>query len=115
LGSTRRPRLAGGAETRAALEASEEEYVPIAEAGSQHWMQLAVNRHPDVLLDALRRTGAVSASTTIDWASPLESANCCEYRDRAALRKAGIDELRVRALAHFWPPPGPVWDAIGNL
>jgi hypothetical protein len=35
----------------------------------------------------------VSPSATIDWASPLESENCCEYRERAALRKTGIEAL----------------------
>jgi hypothetical protein len=88
--------------------------VPLAKAGSQRWMQLAVNRHPDLLLDALRRAGAVSFSATIEWTSPLESENCCEYRDRTALRKAGIEALPVRALADFWPARGPVWDAIGR-
>jgi len=30
--------------------------MPIAEAGSQRWKQLAVNRRPDVLWDAIGRT-----------------------------------------------------------
>jgi hypothetical protein len=60
--------------------------MPIAKAGSQHWMQVAVNRRGDLLLDALRRAGAISASATVRWASPLEAEDCCE----------------------------PVWDAIGR-
>ena len=88
--------------------------MPLAEAGSQRWMQLAVNRRPDLLLDALRRAGAVSPLATIDWASPLESENCCEYRDRAALARR---ESRPCPFAHLptsWPARGPVWDAIGR-
>ena len=90
--------------------------VPLAfaNAGSQRWIQIAVNRRPDVLLSSLRAAGAISASTTIDWASPLELDGCCEYRDAIALKKAGVEALPVRALNDFWPARGPVWDAIGR-
>ena len=53
--------------------------MPLAKAGSQRWMRLAVNRRPDRLLEAWRRAGTVSPSATIDWASPLESENCCLF------------------------------------
>jgi hypothetical protein len=90
--------------------------VPLAfaNAGSQRWIQVAVNRRPDVLLSSLRAAGAISASTTIDWASPLELDGCCEYRDAIALKKAGVEALPVRSLNDFWPARGPVWDAIGR-
>jgi hypothetical protein len=88
--------------------------MPFAEAGSQRWIQVAINRRPDVLLSALRKAKAISDSATIRWASPLESDDCCEYRDGAALKKAGIETLPIRPLKDFWPPRGPVWDAIGR-
>jgi hypothetical protein len=91
--------------------------VPIltfAKAGSQRWIQVAINRRPDLLLDALRTAGALSDATTINWASPLEANGCCEYRDATALEKAGIGALTIRPLREFWPPRGPVWDAIGT-
>jgi len=88
--------------------------MPFAEAGSQRWLQVAINRRPDVLIGALCRAGAVSDSNAIHWSSPLESEGCCEYRDNVALRKAGIPELRLRSLATFWPQRGPVWDALGQ-
>lgn len=88
--------------------------MPPAQAGSQRWIQVAVNRRPDSLLDALRRAGAVSSGATVRWTSPLEAENCCEYRDGVAIKKAGIDALPVRPLTGFWPPRGPVWDAIGR-
>jgi hypothetical protein len=85
-----------------------------ANAGSQRWIQVAVNRRPDLLLSSLREAGAISESTTVDWASPLEVEGCCEYRGAIALKKAGIDTLPVRPLKAFWPARGPVWDAIGR-
>jgi hypothetical protein len=77
--------------------------LPPAKAGSQRWIQVAVNRRPEVLLDALRRAGAVSSGATVRWASPLEAEDYCEYRDGVAIRKAGIDALPVRPLTEFWP------------
>jgi hypothetical protein len=88
--------------------------VTFARAGSQRWIQIAINRRPDVLLAALRAAGAIQGSTMITWTSPLESEDCCEYRDARALAKAGIKALPVRSLSDFWPARGPVWDAIGT-
>jgi hypothetical protein len=88
--------------------------MPFAEAGSQRWIQVAINRRPDLLLNALREAKAVADSTTIRWASPLEADGCCEYRDGVALKRAGVDALPIRALSEFWPARGPVWDAIGS-
>ena len=88
--------------------------MPLATAGSQRWIQVAINRRPDLVLTALRRANAISDSTTIHWASPLESEDCCEYRDGVALKRAGIDTLPLRSLGAFWPARGPVWDAVGR-
>jgi hypothetical protein len=92
----------------------ERSFMAFANAGSQRWIQVAVNRRPDVLLASLRAAGAISDSTTIDWASPLELDGCCEYGDAIALKKAGIERLPVRLLKDFWPARGPAWDAIGR-
>ena len=83
-------------------------------AGSQRWIQIAVNRRPEVLLRSLRRSGAVSTNGTVTWGSPLEAEGFRQYRDGVALTKAGIQKLPIRALREFWPPRGPVWDAIGT-
>jgi hypothetical protein len=88
--------------------------VTFAQAGSQRWIQIAINRRPEVLLAALRAAGAIRGSTTVTWTSPLESEDCCEYRDARALAKAGIKTLPVRPFGDFWPARGPVWDAIGT-
>lgn len=88
--------------------------MPLAKAGSQLWLQIAVNHRPDSLLDALRRAGTISPGATVRWTSPLTTEGCCEYRDGDAIKKAGIDALPVRPLQEFWPPRGPVGDAIGR-
>jgi len=84
-----------------------------AGAGSQRWLQIAINRKPELLLGALRRSGAIAGRALVTWHSPLEADSFREYRDCAALAKAGIAELR-KPLASFWPPRGPVWDVIGT-
>src|SRR5450759_5306609 len=83
-----------------------------AMAGSQRWLQIAVNRKPDLLLGALRRSGAIAPRISVEWSSPLEDEGFREYRDRVALAKAGIVELKEQ-IDSFWPARGPVWDAVG--
>lgn len=84
-----------------------------AAKGSQRWMQLAVSKQPDLLLQPLRAALNLGEADTIDWKSPLQSDGHREYRDGEALRRVGIRELAVRPLAQFWPRRGPVWDALG--
>jgi|SRR5215472_505016 len=86
-----------------------------ANRGSQKWLQIAVNQKPELLLHALRESGAIGQETTVTWQSPLKgdpSRPFKEYRDGEALEKAGIKQLKV-PLHSFWPRRGPVWDAIG--
>ena len=83
-----------------------------AKAGSQRWLQIAVNRKPQLLLSALRRGGAIGPRVSVTWHTPLEGDEFREYRDQPALAKAGIANLK-RLLESFWPARGPVWDGIG--
>ena len=83
-----------------------------ATAGSQRWLQVAVNRKPQLLLRALQRSGAIVPRVSVTWHSPLEEDDFREYRDRKALDKAGIANLK-KPLEQFWPARGPVWDALG--
>lgn len=83
-----------------------------ASAGSQKWLQIAVNRKPQLLLNVLRLSGAVGPRISITWNSPLEADGFREYRDGAALKKTKIDNLK-KPLEKFWPARGPVWDALG--
>jgi hypothetical protein len=83
-----------------------------ARAGSQRWLQIAVNRRPQLLLSALKRSGAIGPRISVTWHSPLEVDGFREYRDLSALAKAQIGDLK-KPLNLFWPARGPVWDAIG--
>jgi hypothetical protein len=86
-----------------------------ARRGSQKWLQVAVNRKPELLLGALRRSGAIGRQASITWQSPLVTDSFQEFRDSVALKKAGIAELELsKPLNSFWPARGPVWDAIGT-
>lgn len=82
--------------------------------GSQHWLQIAVNHAPGVLLNALRPALELDSNATIEWRSPLAADGFQEYRDMEALRQLGIEALPKRPLADFWPQRGPVWDALGK-
>jgi len=84
-----------------------------ASKGSQRWLQVAVNQTPELLDVALRRAGAIDRNDAVQWLSPLAADGYCEYRDAAALRQLGISSLPDRSLKEFWPPRGPVWDALG--
>jgi len=83
-----------------------------AAAGSQRWLQIAVNRHPEMLDASLRQAGAIQSDETVDWKSPLIQEKFAEYRDRTALKLLDADPLPNRALTDFWPSRGPVWDAL---
>lgn len=83
-----------------------------ASAGSQKWLQVAINRKPELLLGSLRRSGAVRPRVSINWKSPLEEGEFREYRDQTALDKVGVANLK-KPLKEFWPARGPVWDALG--
>ena len=85
-----------------------------ASAGSQRWLQVAINRKPQLLLGALQRSGAIAPRTSVTWFSPLEDENFQEYRDGHALEKTGIAKANLKKpLEEFWPARGPVWDALG--
>jgi len=83
-----------------------------ATAGSQRWLQIAVDRAPELLQSALRRAGAVKRNETVTWASPRAADGFKEYRDMAALTACGL--APTIPLSQFWPARGPVWDALGR-
>lgn len=85
-----------------------------ASAGSQRWLQVAVDRKPQLLTSALQRSGAIGQRVTVTWRSPLEGDDFPEYRDAAALEKTGIGSSNLKKpLETFWPMRGPGWDALG--
>ena len=84
-----------------------------ASAGSQKWLQVAVNRKPQLLLGALRQSEAIGPRISVKWESPLERENFLEYQGGAALEKVGIGNALKKPLQDFWPARGAVWDALG--
>jgi hypothetical protein len=86
---------------------------PFARAGSQRWLQVAIDRHPAALNRPISQILGV-AEDTISWRSPLRSEGFCEYRDMEALRCLDVTRLPQRSLSAFWPRRGPVWDALGR-
>ena len=85
-----------------------------AEAGSKRWLQIAVNRRPDLLDQAFREAGAIDAEETMHWCSPIAQTNFAEFRDENAFRYLGIAELPKKSLIDFWPARGPVWDGLAT-
>ena len=81
--------------------------------GSRRWLQIAVNRCPDVVDGAISRAIGLRQDETIEWLSPLESEDFIEYRDQSFLERLGIN-LRHRQLSDFWPAGGPVWDGLAR-
>ena len=84
-----------------------------APRGSQRWLQLAVNRCPDVIDGAIAKTMGLEHGETVQWLSPLESDGFAECRDHAFLKRLGIIPQYQR-LEDFWPAQGPVWDGLAR-
>jgi hypothetical protein len=84
-----------------------------ATRGSQKWLQIGVNRCPEILNDAIVVAAKMPLGTKIEWLSPLEDENFAEYRDQAFVDKLGL-ELKHRPLNSFWPQRGPVWDGLAR-
>ena len=81
--------------------------------GSQRWLQLAVNRCPDVIDDAISGSMGLDQHEKIEWLSPLESEDFIEYRDQAFLERLDLGPQH-RKLSDFWPARGPVWDGLAR-
>lgn len=84
-----------------------------ASRGSQRWLQLGVNRCPDVIDGAIAKAGVLEHGESVQWLSPLESDAFTEYRDHAFLELLGITPQH-RRLEDFWPARGPVWDGLAR-
>ena len=85
----------------------------LAAAGSQRWLQLAINRHPSLVDEPLVQSlGGQHAP--LDWLSPLRGSGYREYRDMEALKAMDVPARVQHSLAGFWPRRGPGWDALAR-
>ena len=82
--------------------------------GSQRWLQIAVNRSPEVLNSPIVEEFDLGPRDEIKWISPLESEDFAEYRDAEFLERLGVC-LKRRSLNDFWPSSGPRWDGLARI
>ena len=59
-------------------------------SGSQRWLQIAVNRCPDVIDSAIADALDLCPGEEIEWLSPLESDCFAEYRDAKFVKRLGV-------------------------
>lgn len=86
----------------------------LAAAGSQRWLQLAVNLQPG-LIDAPLTAGlGAQEHSPLEWLCPLSAGGYKEYGDLAALKALGVPTPVQHSLADFWPRRGPVWDGLAR-
>jgi hypothetical protein len=84
-----------------------------AAKGSQRWLQLAVNRAPEIINTPLRVSAGLPQATPIEWVSPLASENFVEYSEERTFDRLGV-RLAKRPLNDFWPTGGPRWDGLAR-
>ena len=84
---------------------------PVAARGSRKWLQMLVNRCPELLEEQILCKFSSFASE-IDWRSPLKSDDYAEYYDNDFVDKLGVC-LNRKPLESFWPKSGPRWDGLG--
>ena len=85
----------------------------LALRGSQRWLQLTVNRCPNVIDEAIVKAIGLEHGEMVQWLSPLEPDAFTEYKDHAFLDRLGISP-QYRRLEDFWPTWGPVWGGLAR-
>ena len=83
-----------------------------ATRGSRRWLQVAVNRSPELLDAPLRQALDLAPKASIQWLSPLAEENFTEFRDLDAFSRLGVSF--EEPLSDFWPPRGPMWDGLAR-
>jgi len=86
----------------------------LAAAGSQRWLQLAVNVHPSLVDEPLVGSLGGSEHSPLEWLCPLSAGGYRGYRDLEALKAMGVPARVQHSLAGFWPRRGPVWDGLAR-
>src|SRR5436190_1726764 len=84
-----------------------------ANKGSQRWLQIAVEKAPELMDAQIRSAMNLPADVSIQWLCPVRGTGFGEYRDEAFLTLLGID-LPAKQLRAFWPTRGPMWDGLAR-
>jgi len=84
-----------------------------ARKGSQKWLQILIEKHPDLLNREIMEALKWKKTARTDWVSPRKADDYAEYRDQAFLDLLGLDLKRV-GLDEFWPRRGACWDGLGK-
>jgi hypothetical protein len=84
-----------------------------ASKGSQKWLQLLVNEHPEIINGGLADQLGLAPNEYIQWLSPLKADDYAEYRDQQFLDRLDITLEKV-SLNSFWPRRGPQWDGLAK-
>ncbi len=86
----------------------------LAAAGSQRWLQLAVNVEPRLVDEPIVESLGGGEHSPLQWLCPLPAGGYREYRDLEALKAMGVAAQVQHALAAFWPRRGPAWDGLAR-
>ena len=86
----------------------------LATAGSQRWLQLAVNTQPDLIDTPILSSLGGKDRQPLEWLCPLSAGGYREYRDLQALQRLGVSAEIQHSLSAFWPRRGPAWDGLAR-
>jgi len=86
----------------------------LAAAGSQRWLQLAVNVQPGLVDEPLVDSLGGRGHAPLEWLCPLRAGGYREYRDLEALKAMDVPARVQHSLTDFWPRRGPVWDGLAR-
>jgi hypothetical protein len=86
---------------------------PIGQKGSLKWIQILVNRVPEIVNAQIKHNLSLPQDEEIIWYSPKTEDQYAEYRDQSFIDLLDI-KLVNRPLKEFWPSRGPQWDALAK-
>ncbi len=86
----------------------------LAAAGSQRWLQLAVNVQRRLVEEPLANSLGGVTHSPLEWLGPLHAGGYREFKDLDALKALGVPASVQHSLADFWPRRGPVWDGLAR-